>query len=223
MVFYRRFRRFRRRPFALRRRFPRRRFVRRTHRPEVKKITTDVTEVEMLTTGTITHVSPCAQGLDVADRIGNSIWGRYVSIRLRANNRFDSMAAVGASTVLRFMLVQDMEQAGQTPAVAGAGGVLTSAAIDSHLNPDTVGRFKVYWDKTFAINSTSTTGTTSEYNIVQRFARYFKWIPFRNQKIEYTGSASTAVKNGQFYWIALTSETSTGAFDADIRIGYRDN
>lgn len=202
---------------------------------EVKKFTVGSTDTEIgdviptSTAGAQTVLlSSIAQGDDVQNRQGNSVEPKYLSIRYNINNLDDSSPpAVNTSTTVqaRVIIVQDTQQNASTPLITQ---VLTAANLQSHLNVDFVGRFRVLHDKVHNLVSPNTAaGVVSAYT-VEYVEKYIK-LNSKN-KIMYTGANGTDVSNGNIYMfyfrnsdLDTTAGSEYGRIAYNVRLGFYDD
>ncbi len=107
--------------------------------------------------GAIVPLANILQGDGNASRDGNSV--KLVSMQLRSRVDQNTSAST-LSTGFRWMIVRDMDNQGEVPAVTD---ILESASIISNLNiTDYPRRFKVIADKMFTMNKDITTGKNAK-------------------------------------------------------------
>jgi hypothetical protein len=118
------------------------------------------------TTPTVLYASALTQGVDVSNRVGDSIRLQGLSYAFRVTG--DPTAAVYSS--VRLLIVRDNENVGATPAVTD---ILVSQSVTSSLNWFTTSRFNVLLDEVvgFVANTGSLTdfrrGTISQHGHVK--------------------------------------------------------
>lgn len=161
--------------------------------------------ISLSTSGTVIPLTSIAQGDTASGRTGNSILVRNVMIRIAS-----AMHASATNTFFRFMLVQDMQQQGDTtPAVTD---ILESSTYLSPLATANVGRFKVLWSKT--LKSTAA-GSTSL--LIDKYWKVYSHV-------RYNGTASTDINKNGYYLLMLSSEAAnTPTVVYQFKVGYHDN
>lgn len=144
-----------------------------------------------------------AQGDGDGQRTGNSIFMRSIN-----TNLFFEKNTSATFTYIRIMFVQDTQQiADTTPTVAD----VLDSDYASHLNKNTVGRFKVLMSKIITLNP-NYPSTAKKFNYATR------------HHIRFNGSASTDVQKGAIYMLLLSSEaTNTPTVRYNSRLSYHDN
>ncbi len=157
------------------------------------------------TTGTIDHLTAIAQGDTNQLRDGNQLKVIYLGGRIRL-----LINASQTRTFVRVMLVQDRQQiADATPAV---GDILQSVSPTSFLNSNTLGRFKVLYDK---VRHMSDNGNQLIYLKVD--------IPM-NSKIRYNGTGVGDIqKNGIFLILIADNATDLPSINSSWRVRFTDN
>lgn len=156
-------------------------------------------------TGSITHLTPIAQGDDDGNRTGNSILAKYLWLQLLV-----TMGGSATDTTYRVIVFIDRQQISDTtPAI---GDVLEATALTAPLNNLTVGRFTILYDRVHNVCTSS---------IRTRQHRLY----FRLQKhIRYNGAAGSDIqRNGVFLMIFSNEPTNDPAATMRWRIGYYDN
>lgn len=159
-----------------------------------------------VTTPSITHLTAIGQDDTVSGRTGNSILVNSVSGRVSL-----SANATAVSNIVRVLLVVDRQQvADSSPAI---GDILnTNNDVYAHYNVNTLGRFKVLYDKIFTVN-------TAGKNAV--FFKFFKTI---NDHTKYNGTASSDVQRNGIYVVVVSDNGTNGpALASSFRVSYRDN
>lgn len=158
-------------------------------------------------TGSVTHVTDIAQGDGEGTRTGNSIFCRALNwkgqvFRTTSGNALQSF---------RIMVVQDGQQI--TDSGPGVTDILESATVYSHLNKNTVGRFKVLYNRVFLMSSTGELGKNVNIN-----------IPMRHH-VRYNGSATSDIAKGGLYVLLLSDQSSTNypSIQSELRLSYHDN
>lgn len=191
---------------------------------EVKKFTLDVTESKMAAAGTITLLSQVVQGLDVINRLGNLINAKYMSWRCQYFNNADGSATTGTPVILRHIIFQDMENSASTPTVSGTPGtsVLAGSSVDSHLNVDTVRRYKILFDRTFAMNSGANNTTAGAPLITHKFMKCYKRFYGLRSVIGYTSTDAAGPAKGNIHLLSITNVDTNGSYNGEFRLGFID-
>lgn len=155
------------------------------------------------TTAVVTHLTGVAQGDTVSGRTGNSIYVRKCIARFL----FEWQALT--PTGVRLMLVLDKQQVGDTsPSVTD---ILTTATLNSWLNPATVGRFSILYNKRFVLDTNKPMWV---FDIIRNMRHH----------VRYNGTASTDIQRGGLYLIAFsTDNTNPPSYQCNARIEYHDN
>lgn len=137
-------------------------------------------------TGVIDSMVKIAVGDTYADRTGNSVYARSLNIK--------GVFALGASetqSFIRMAVVIDTQQIGDTnPAFTD---IYEAASSIAHLNPATVGRFKVLKDLTYVISSGGDPIKGFEIN-----------LPMRHH-VRFNGTANTDIQKGAIYLVYTSS------------------
>lgn len=155
-------------------------------------------------TGVVTVLNTITAGDDANQRNGNSILAKYMTTRF-----YVTQNASATNTVLRCIIVQDLQNQGATPAVTD---ILQAAAATSPMNNDNVERFWILYDKMITL---STGGNTM--------------IPITNYKAlnfhcKYTGTASTTFSMNAICMLLISNEvTNTPAVTGYWRLAFYDN
>lgn len=158
----------------------------------------------VLSTGTVYSLTAISNGDDAGTRTGNSILLRTLLNRIRFTKH-----ASATTTVVRFILLWDTQQIGDT--TPAPGDILQYADVDSPLNLASSGRFKVVVNKTVALSSQMP---------IWHSERYLKLY----KHIRYNGSASTDIqKNGLYLLVVGDQATNLPTMDWYARVGYHDN
>lgn len=162
--------------------------------------------VNMPDTGSLTGISAIAQGDGSGARTGNSVFAR--SVNLKGAITWNSTSA--SPQVARCSIVMDKQQVGDT--TPGYTDIYSAAGPYSHLNANTVGRFKVLYTRTFELNS-QTQQIPFQIN-----------LPMRHH-IRYNGANTTDIQKGGLF-LVFTSSQATNNFPTisyDCRLSYHDN
>ncbi len=155
--------------------------------------------------GSIFQLTNIAQGDTNQLRDGNQIKVLYVGGRIQWTQ--NDTARI---TFVRTMIVQDRQQiADAAPAV---GTVLQSASVNAYLNTNTLGRFKVLYDKVHTLSDTGTEAVFLRVNLPM------------NSKVRYNGTALTDIqKNGIFLLLISTQPINTPSVASSLRVRFTDN
>lgn len=143
-----------------------------------------------------------------ADRTGNSVFARSLNIKGVAS--WNPSVTTGTQ-MLRLACVQDNQQIGDTnPSYTD---VYEAASSVAHLNPATVGRFKILYDKTIPL-SAQVPLVPYEIN-----------LPMRHH-VRFNGTGNTDIQKGALYFsqIAGIQGGSTGPTNSyRARLSFHDN
>lgn len=155
--------------------------------------------------GTITCLNNIAAGVDVMNRIGNSILAKRISGAVTCE-----LNTTGSNAqFVRVMLIQDILNQGIDPTLSELLQN-TSDVITSPINVDNTPRFWVLYNKVMVLD---------DYNLI-RYRKIFKRLNFH---IKYSGT-SNAYGHNSVYLVVLSDEPTNGpAFTYDLRLAYYDN
>lgn len=143
-------------------------------------------------TGTVDYVSAIVQGLDVNQRVGDSIKLQGIELNY-------GITASGADAFVRVLLVRDMENAGSTPTVANILEVnATAKTVFSAKNFLNRNRFSVLYDETTALTALS--DTRCSYTVTIPIEKHVKYRG--------TTAAGGSAAEGSIYWLAITDLTT---------------
>ncbi len=157
------------------------------------------------TTGTIDHLTAIAQGDTNQLRDGNQLHCIYVGGRLQM-----AQASAASRTFVRVMLVQDRQQiADATPAVTS---VLQASTVQAFLNTNSVGRYKVLYDKVISLSDSGVTNVFRKINISM------------NSNIRYNGTGVGDIqKNGIFLILIGNEGTNLPSITSSWRVRFTDS
>lgn len=173
---------------------------------EMKKATVQETTDSLSTTansmGTLTSI---VQGDGKEARDGNSILIKSIQLRYFAYGH-----ASARVTAIRILLVRDLQQVADT--VPSMSDVLEQDNCTSYLNPDTVGRFKILYDKVHVLNDNSSQQVYKEI-----------YLPC-SYHVRYNGTAAADIQKGGIYLYGVSTEaTNTATVKWSARLTYVDN
>lgn len=153
------------------------------------------------------HITAVAQGDGDSQRTGNSIYCRSV------NGKFFLYRSTSGDQVqtVRLSLVMDSQQVGDT--TPGYTDVYEAATPVSHLNSNTVGRFKVLWSNTYCLDVVKGLSIPIEMN-----------VPMRHHA-RFNGAASTDIQRGGLYLMMVSTQGTSNypILNGEIRLSYHDN
>jgi len=132
-----------------------------------------------------------ATGTDYNQRIGREIVLRSNLTRINV-----VVGANNTNTIVRCILFMDMQANG---AVATVTQLLQATNVYSPLNLNNRDRFKVIWDKQYALNS------TTNYNIFE------KWYAKIKKSCTYTGTSDqiSSISTGALYMLVYCNDDTT--------------
>lgn len=162
------------------------------------------TSASINNTGTVYSLTNISQGDSTTTRTGNSILVRNLLKRIRFTKN-----ASATTTFVRCVLFQDKQQVGDTsPAITD---LLASATVDAPLNLNTLGRFKILYNKTIVLNTNSPQWHKESYHKMYTHVRY-------------NGTAGTDIQKGGLYIMFISDQpTNAPTLDMWLRLGYHDN
>jgi hypothetical protein len=159
------------------------------------------------TTGSVVALNQMAAGDTALLRDGNRI--KMKSIQLKFTLELE---AITQNAVCRFLIVYDRNTNLTNPTIATAGtGPLDTITVQSLRQVATVSRFKVLYDKSFALNSTSDTATALQI----QFEEVFVKIPLDCQDTAFADGAAGAPISGGLY-LMFFSNIAAGATDVNV-------
>ncbi len=175
---------------------------------EYKTITTSFT-TDPNSSGAVVNLTAIAQGDDIANRQGNKIRAKHISVR--------GHALIGASATasqLRMMIVRDNNGSTTQPAITDLFTDVTTFRTDANKlgDPQSNSRFSVLWDHFFLLDA------------VNSSQRKVKWSSSLDHHIFYTGTAATDEGKGNMYlFIASNEATNDPIVAIDAMIKFIDN
>lgn len=176
---------------------------------EMYKLDQSQTGVNLSTTGGVIHCTAVAQGDGDGNRTGNSIFCRALNIK--GVLQFNASSAV-LSQAIRLIVVRDVQQVGDTSPTCS--NLLESITTYSHLNSDTVGRFKVLYNHVFTVDTQN--GVMKPFQIN---------LPLYSHA-RFNGTASTDIQKGGIYFMVLSNVAAASnppTMDYEMRLSYHDN
>ncbi len=175
---------------------------------EYKTITTGFT-VDPNTTGAVVNLTAIAQGDDIANRQGNKIRAKYISVK--GNVKINASAT---STHLRMMIVRDNNGSTTQPAITDlyADANTFRANLNKLGDPQSNSRFSILWDKFVMLDAV---------NLEQVPV---SWTSSLDHHIFYSGTASTDEGKGNLYLFISSSEaTNDPSVTANAMVKFIDN
>lgn len=166
--------------------------------------------VTMSNNGTITLLTPIAQGDDVNNRSGNSVLAK--SFRF-SYDITQNTAAGQTSQMARVLIVSDKLQTGTAPTPAQILQTLGNAnAVNSPINVDALPRFSVLYDRRHSLESN---GDIRQHGMCRK---HF------SKRISYTGAATTDTYKNNIYLLVLSDVAANDPLmNYSSRVGYLDN
>lgn len=174
---------------------------------EMYKLDGSIGPSNITTSGSVTHLTPVAQGDGVGARTGNSIFVRSWNLK----SLLSRTTAGDAAQYVRISVVMDTQQIGDTaPAYTD---IYSASTPYSHLNPATVGRFKVLWSRCYNLDVGAVLSKSVMIN-----------LPMRHH-VRYNGSASTDQQKGALYlcYVSTQGTSDYPVITGEARLSYHDN
>ena len=157
------------------------------------------------TTPSTQQLTAIAQGDEIDDRTGNSIFVRGITWRFCLE-----LHASATATQVRMVLVKDNQQGADS--APSWTTVFSSAAIDSLLNIQTLGRFTILKDKTYLLDAV---------NRRQIFEKGFYPMKYH---VRFNGTTSSDIQKNGLYLMYMSNEaTNTPTLDGVWRTNFYDN
>lgn len=182
------------------------RYVRGLVNSEMFKFDGSATNTALLPSGGITSLIGITQGDGDSGRTGNSILVK--SINIRGNLIMDPLAGTMAS--VRLTILEDTQQIADT--LPTFGDIYENASTYSHLQSNTVGRFKILKTRTY------------------RLCQTMPLVPFQlnlplQHHVRFNGSTSTDVQRGALYFVYSSDQASPAnpIMNWEFRTSYHDN
>lgn len=163
--------------------------------------------VSPTTSGLVNSLCAVAVGDSDNSRTGNSIFCRSLNGKIKID-RNTNVSAPNAQMV-RISVIVDSQQVGDT--APSFTTIYENNNVISHLNNDTVGRFKVLYSKVLSVDSDDP----------QRYLEVN--IPMRHH-IRFNGTASSDIQKGGIYMVTTADDATYGpTLTYEWRLAYHDN
>lgn len=157
------------------------------------------------TSGTLDGLCKVAVGDTYADRTGNSIYARALNIEGTVAWNFNS--ATGTQTC-RIAIVKDLQQIADTDPVWT--DVYDVASNNAHLNPATVGRFKILYNRVYSLEAN------------KPLVNFRINLPMRHH-IRFNGTAGTDIQKGALYIAYIYGGNAAPTLSYRSRLSFHDN
>jgi len=182
--------------------------------PEIKFADTSLVQTNVTTAGAVIELTTIAAGTNQGERISDAIRVKSISFCLAFGTSAMSAAVEGIG--FRLAIVQDMQQVGDTDATIAQifGG---GTPVDTFLNLDSLGRFKVLYMSKFMPNNMmdSAVGTLSPV---------VEWSTQCDIPVRYNGTAGTDIQKNGIFFITLSNDSAdTIDTGGTCRLGFIDN
>lgn len=190
----------------------------RQSRGELKTVDVDQATYQADTTGTVTLLNGIATGTDFTNRIG-----RKVNIKsLYIKGWLANTGTTTVNTMCRLVVVYDSQSNGAAPAITD---VFKAANGTSHLNLDNRDRFKVLYDKHYALAAVNNTATQAYAGSPTVYpVKLFRKL---NLEEQFNGIAATvgSISTGAIYMLTFSSANPAGGgvFILSTRIRFQDS
>lgn len=172
-----------------------------------RKVLQTTNNTSISTVPAVTHLSAIPQGDTQSQREGNSVKAIYLGIR----STITCNISATSGSFNRIVVVLDTQQVGDTS--PSWSDVFTSPDARSFLNPNTLGRFKILYDKVHNL----TLGGNYENKYVEIN------IPLQHH-LRYNGTASSDIQKGGLYYMVVGDQgTNTTTHNMNSRLRYVDN
>lgn len=159
------------------------------------------------TSGAVTNLFALAQGDGDSARTGNSIFVRMININYTVAY---NTAATGVGQCVRGWLILDTQQASDETTVSFTD-IFNNQNVNSQLNPDTVGRYKILKKVTHYVSADK---PKVQFNIIKKMRHH----------VRYNGPASTDLQKGAIFWVVCSDQaTNAPTVTYSNRISYHDN
>lgn len=192
------------------------------HKPELKHRDVTITGQAAVDTWTVKLLNGISEGTTDSNRIGQVISMQKIQMKLQ----IEKTSVYNRNTLVRFALIYDDGCEGAAFDTADIFNV--NNIVDSYLKLPFSKRYKVLWDKTFALNQVD--GTYDEGSTQLTSSNRIRWMPktikLRNLPVKYdsTGNTITSISSGSLYFIHLSDRgTDSPSVSARFRLRYFDN
>ncbi len=175
---------------------------------EFRTITTALTSAPN-STGAVVALTAIAQGDDIANRQGNKVRAKHMSVRGHIN-----INASATSTHGRMIIIRDNNGSTSQPAITDLFTDASTMRIGKNKlgDPQSNSRFTILWDYTYTLDA------------VNKNQTYFKYTQELDHHIYYTGTAATDEGKGHLYLFTVSSEsTNDPVVSADCMVKFIDN
>jgi len=158
--------------------------------------------------GSVAPLTGVAQGDGDGNRTGNSIFARSLNVKgyVQHNTSGDAIQ------IVRVALVQDTQQIGDTAPVFS--DIYEGTDVNSHLNSETVGRFKILYNQVLILDQVNAPLRKFEINKAMR------------QHIRFNGNGAGDVQKDGIYLVMVSSQGGAAngpTLKFDSRLSYHDN
>jgi len=184
---------------------------------ELKTIDVDPATYAGNTTPDITLLNGVATGTDFTQRIGRKIVMKSLYLR----GYVESKDTTTTNCLWRTLIVYDNQSNGAAPIITD---ILKSSNVTSHVNLDNRDRFKILFDREFALAPIDTTATQSYCGAptILKFKKYLRL----NHEVLFNGTAATvgSIATGSIYMVNFSDVAAATGGSAVIatRIRFSD-
>ncbi len=175
---------------------------------EFRTITTTLT-ADPNATGAVVPLTAIAQGDDIANRQGNKIRAKHMSVRGHIQINASATASHG-----RMIIIRDNNGSTTIPTIANLFTDASTMRVGKNKlgDPQSNSRFSILWDYTYTLDA------------VNHSQLYFKYTETLDHHIYYTGSAATDEGKGHLYLFTVSNEgTNDPVVSADCMVKFIDN
>lgn len=172
--------------------------------PEVKYNDIPIDATNLPSTGSVVHLSQIGQGDTAVSRTGNAIYVTSVRYGVQVLKSNDS-PSVDSASVIRFAVVVDKQQVGDT--LPSAGDIFQSAdplpALPTIINLD---RFRVLWMSDPM--SLARMNLDTDDQLVPTLNNWIEGTVAVNSKVYFNGANSSDIQKNGVYWVTLTDDSA---------------
>lgn len=174
--------------------------------PEIKNLDVTITQANITTSGTITHISAIPGGSGANARVGNTVDLTGLVLRL-------ALSQTSNGTYQRIYVIQDRQQvADTTPSITDIFS--TAVPVNAQPNSDNIARFSFLWV------SPMIEGTL--VNAAQQ-KTVFEWSWKGSKKISFNGTASSDIEKNGLYVVTLSDQSgNTVDVQGTVRLQFTD-